>query len=463
VRSHVVRVQQTRGGDSVNYEFLHQHLRQKGFIVYPHEIVCGSEGCEHEQNRLVDVAARKDGKLYGFEYKSSADRLLRAVKQVDNYRKSFDFVVVVAEIPRPDISVNPTRGVRIKEILSQGAGLWTVQFIQKKTLWQKAELAKTMVQISQRAPIEAHEVGSDSDGKLKTNTAKWFWLFYSVLDRRSNAATFIRAKEILTEAKLFTPTQIWYSMCKVGKDETIHKIANALKSGGFSLLKDRSKGELSQPRSIVEAAEFICYKCGWQKRQHQKWRWHFDFQDLVAKNYPPKEARDMLWQDLQGSSYCEGIYGVGPRIASQFIRGMVLKGGWNFPLDDNKFLEECGFNIEMASKLGLIEDKTQFFTGLGKFADEYLNGNRGILSHVLWYMRKRYCSANLCYECPMFEHCFSHSLQWRFVEVVSPKPQQPYLKNREWVENKMLRESTKIVTLKKPPHPSQSKLSTFIG
>jgi hypothetical protein len=89
---------------------------------------CGTIGCPHKQNRFVDVVAMKGNHIYAFEYKSATDYILRAVEQVENYRQSFDFVVVVAEIPRFDISLNPTRGIRIKEFIQLGVGIWAVEF-----------------------------------------------------------------------------------------------------------------------------------------------------------------------------------------------------------------------------------------------------------------------------------------------------------------------------------------------
>lgn len=425
----------------MTYAFLHEYLRQQGFILYPHEIICGNDECEHERNRLVDVAARKDGLFYAFEYKSSADRLLRAVKQVDNYRKSFDYVIVVAEVPRTDISVDPKRGVRIKEILKLGAGLWTVQFTRRRNIWQKAELAKMMAKISEEAPIQAHEIETESKGKLKTQRDVWFWFFYSVMDRRSDAATFIQAKKILEEAKLYTPSQILRAIQEEGKEKIVGKITSTLTKAGFRLLKDRTMGLLSQPRSIVEAAQFIA-------------KFDLSFNRLYEQ-YRDKVIS--LWTDLQN------IYGVGPRIASQFIRGMVLKGSWNLPLDDNRFLEECDFNIEMASKLGLISDKTRFYQDLGDFADSYLNGNRGIISHVLWFMRKRYCRKSpLCYECPLFGCCFSHDLLWKFTQLVPPQRQNPLPRNREWIELKMLRATSNIISTKRQLPSSQTRLSSFV-
>ena len=122
-------------GVKKSHEFIAKYLTAKGFQVYPREMLCGSVGCPFERNRLVDVAAMKDGKLYAFEYKSVGDGLMRAVKQAENYRRSFDYVVLVAEVPRYDFSLNPTRGVRIKEFLRIGVGLWTVQFTENECIF----------------------------------------------------------------------------------------------------------------------------------------------------------------------------------------------------------------------------------------------------------------------------------------------------------------------------------------
>jgi len=110
------------------YGFLKSYLDGRGYRVYPSEIIIGLQDIPHkDQGFFVDVAAFKNGHYYAFEYKSNCDQLLRSLKQIDNYSLSFDYVVVVAEVPRHDISVNLSRGVRIKEIIGRGAGFWTVQ------------------------------------------------------------------------------------------------------------------------------------------------------------------------------------------------------------------------------------------------------------------------------------------------------------------------------------------------
>jgi len=422
---------------------LKRYLKQKGYDVYPSEIVCGPIGCPHQQNRLVDVAARKGECFYAFEYKSARDYLPRALKQIENYRLSFDYVILVAEIPRGDVSVDPKRGFYMKKFLNLGVGLWTVRFRSSRSYVSKANLANVLKEISEKAPIESHEVGTSSDGKLVTNDDMWFWLFYSVMDRRSDASTFIHAREILEKTRLYHPFSIVKYVQEIGKEKVVRKIAAVLMKNDFPLLKDRFRGILSQPLSIVEAALFIA-------------QYDFSFHKLY---HTYKGESDALWKTLQ-----KEIYGVGPRIASQFIRGMVLKGPWNFPLTDNRFLEECAFNIEIAARIGLIERKSDFIKALAEFANTYLEGNRGILSHALWYIRKRYCSAKVCGECPLFENCQTQSIEsYELKEVVTPKRQHPIPENREWIKTKFLHRCSTLKILKNPLPRAQTKLSKFFA
>jgi len=257
-----------------------------------------------------------------------------------------------------------------------------------------SKIAKLFLEISNKAPIMAHEIGTSSDGKLCTNRDMWFWLFYSVMDRRANASTFIKAREALEKARLFAPYKITESLKKVGERATLNKIASILKDYSFPLLKDNIVGELSYPKSIIDAAKFIS-------------DYNYDFKKLYSsylkQNKTSIKARDALWKDLQ-----KKIYGVGQRIASQIVRGLVLKGPWDFPLNDNKFLEKCRFNVWMAgpTRLGLIMTENEYYNKLGEFADTFLEGNRGIVAHVLWYIRKKYCTRPpKCDECLLSNYC----------------------------------------------------------
>jgi hypothetical protein len=259
----------------------------------------------------------------------------------------------------------------------------------------KRELANLFARISETAPIEAHEVGTEENGKLITNRDMWFWLFYSVMDRRANAATFVKAKEALEKERLFAPYKIIELSKKEGETTTLKRIAKILKNANFPLLNDHTMKDLAFPKSIADAARFMS-------------KYKFDFTCLY-KHYVNQcdgnltKARDTLWKDLQ-----KQIYGVGPRIASQIVRGLVLKGSWKFPLNDNRFLEECRFNVWIAgpTRLGLIENESEYRKQLGDFADDVLGGNRGIIAHTLWYIRKRYCNRPpKCDECELSKHC----------------------------------------------------------
>jgi hypothetical protein len=268
---------------------------------------------------------------------------------------------------------------------------------------KRKNLAELLSDISRKAPIEAHEVNTESQGELSTDRDKWFWLFYSVMDRRANAATFVRAKEALERERLFAPYKIVELVEKEGESLALRKIARILKKANFPLLTDHSKGELAFPKSIADAARFMS-------------KYNYDFGHLYedyAKQYIDlHEARNALWKTLQ-----DQIYGVGPRIASQIIRGLVLKGSWDFPLDDNRFLEECRFNVWIAgqTRLGLVDTESDYYEQLGDFADKYLSGNRGVIAHALWFIRKRYCGRPpKCNECDLARHCkraFSFSSQ----------------------------------------------------
>lgn len=258
----------------------------------------------------------------------------------------------------------------------------------------RKNIAQIFSEISEKAPIRAHEVDRNSNGKLIDNYDMWFWLFYSVMDRRSNAANFINAKEALEKKDIFEPQKIIKLINEKDERTAIFKIERILKSSGFPLMRDSSMGDLAFPRSIVEAAELIS-------------KYDYDFEKyykhhLDKSNSDPYLAYNTIRKEI------EGIYGVGPRISSQFIRGMVLKSNWNLPLTDDKLLEKCKFNIRFASKarLGLIEEESNYHLELGKLAEDFLDGNRAIISHALWYIRKRYCDQKImCDECKLSGYC----------------------------------------------------------
>jgi len=122
------------------YGFLKSYLDSRGFRVYPSEIIIGMQDLPYTKGCwAVDVAAFKDDHYYAFEYKSIGDSIAskRLINQIRNYSLSFDYVIVVAQVTRKtgqkdvrrlEASINPKRGCHMREILSLGAGFWTVQF-----------------------------------------------------------------------------------------------------------------------------------------------------------------------------------------------------------------------------------------------------------------------------------------------------------------------------------------------
>lgn len=101
-----------------HYHNLAKYLNEKGFRVYPMEMV--AESVVNERNYVVDVVAMKDRSIWAFEYKSRFDQVKRAIKQVENYVKCFDYVVVVAENLRDLTKYR-------EDFRSLGVGTWHIQ------------------------------------------------------------------------------------------------------------------------------------------------------------------------------------------------------------------------------------------------------------------------------------------------------------------------------------------------
>lgn len=294
------------------------------------------------------------------------------------------------------------RGIEISKIVNSEENV--VEDVASAKTWSRLrthddrglqQIATKFKAISAKAPIMAHEVRTGSNGQLLTNNQMWSWLFYSVLDRRTNAITIVKAKTALEKHDLFLPHKIVELAEREGKRIAIQRIRDILSRAGFALIKDSSNGDRAGPRSIVEAAYFI------RNYDYEFAKWY----NTVLKEHrgDGNEVFQAIWSDIQ-----KKVYGVGPRIASQFVRGMVLKGPWRLPLTDDCLLEEAGYNVTFAGphRFNLVEGPNTFRKSLSEFADRYLDGNRAIISHVLWYIRKSVCDKiPMCYECPMAGFC----------------------------------------------------------
>lgn len=282
----------------------------------------------------------------------------------------------------------------------------------------KKSIANLFKKISSNAPIQAHQVrinGTDGKYSLDTFEKKWFWLFYTVLDKRSNASLFIKAKEILDKINLYLPEEIIDHVEEFGDEYTIEKITKELEKNGFPLLHDFKIGRFAAATSIVDAAKFITkYDYDFDKFYHTH---------LESSKNDPNVAIDSIIEEIKS------IRGVGQRMAAQFVRGMVLKERWNLPLTDNTFLEKGKYNAYFAgpARFSLIKNEKEYEEELGQLADQYLDGNRSIISHSLWYIRKKYCGkVKHCGICPLASHC-SYYLKTNTIMVYTDK-QEPLLK-----------------------------------
>ena len=101
---------------------------------------------------------------------------------------------------------------------------------------------------------------------------------------------------------------------------------------------------------------------------------------------------------------------------------MVLKGSWDLPLTNDKFLEKCGFNETFAGPLRLnLVENGDYLEDLANFAINYLDGNHGIISHVLWYIRRRYCHRRPeCMNCKLSGYC-RHYLKIQYNDMYTVK------------------------------------------
>lgn len=254
----------------------------------------------------------------------------------------------------------------------------------------KKNIAKSMFEISKYAPIMAHEINDEKDFQIKSNEDMWWWLIYSILDKRGNASSFYLARDHLINKKLFYPQDIIELIESKNDTFVIELMSSLLSESGISTRQNME----SLAKGIIEAAILL-----------KKFKFNFEniLKELQETSNNDNDLFEKIWNTFLD------IFGVGPRICSQIIRGLILKGGWNLKNNNILFLEEQKHNVFLAKQcLRLLDDKGKFKPQLQEFSDIYLNGNNAVLSHVLWYIRKRYlCTSKkpLCEDCPMSGYC----------------------------------------------------------
>ncbi len=257
------------------------------------------------------------------------------------------------------------------------------------------QLARGLKEVSRRAPIMAHKVFDEDDGNtLSGEEEKWFWFFYSVLDRRANAATFVKAKEALERCRLFLPQELVRLVETTSNADAVDRVFRILRDSEFPLAADSIRRDQAMPSSIVDAAMYLS-------------RFEFSM-DNMLEYFTQALSRSEDLADTIMAHLRKHVYGVGPRIAAQIVRGLCLKSGWKVTMSSPVHLEQCGFNETFAGpgRLGLVSSPQSYRRELKRFADSYLGGNCGVISHALWFIRKRFClRPKRCDECPVAGFC----------------------------------------------------------
>lgn len=133
--------------------FLYRHEKLRNYLslidysVYPRELLAAQSWTNPGQDQVknfgfIDVAAHKDGKYYGFEYKSTGDQVSRAIFQCEAYILSFDYVIVVCER-------NLTPRSKYWMILEDmGVGIWRVTYTRR--VYNGLEQPETLMQITEK-------------------------------------------------------------------------------------------------------------------------------------------------------------------------------------------------------------------------------------------------------------------------------------------------------------------------
>jgi hypothetical protein len=82
----------------------------------------------HDLYGAVDVISMSGGKLYGWEYKSKGDDATRAIKQLENYARSFNYVCLAMQDITPLNRLIRKQGMYLKTILQRmSAGVYYEQ------------------------------------------------------------------------------------------------------------------------------------------------------------------------------------------------------------------------------------------------------------------------------------------------------------------------------------------------
>jgi len=358
-------------------------------LNYPHKLKLSNfqvhlKGLQ--ENKFIDILFRikdedKDYLIVELK-KDFADE--KAVKQVLNYKKLFcrrgiPQSMVVPMVAAPFVSSSVKKICKKKGVEYSELDLNQIHKTRPRSELddeQKKMLADELRIISNKNPLCAHEIlGMDSVVKTMEkfdDKGAWFWLYYSILDGGGPAQTFIKGYMSLVKDGINTPQKI-AELSEKGLENAQERVLESIERGGAVLFNPGKEGNINYGKAIVKAALLLK-------------KYDFSFDLLYEKSSKDDNALSFLIEELANINFLKSK---SSRRKKQFLRGMVLRGGWNLPVEDKFFMEKPSQSthiMNVSRRLGIKED-------MDEFCEKYLP-NKAVLSHALWIIGKKYCMTN---------------------------------------------------------------------
>ncbi len=277
---------------------------------------------------------------------------------------------VVAMVAAPNI----IPAVKKKEVKYSEIDTEQVHETHPREETDKEQLAKKLRETSQQNPLFAHELIKGRNPQEFNEERAWLWLFYSILDGGGPAQTFIKAYRSMKREEIHKPRQLNQLIEEHGEENAARKLLPHLRKA--TLFNPGKGGVINYGKAILKAAELL--------KEHG-----YSFKELHREN---KELKDIK-ETLGNIPYMKSN---DSRRKKQFIRGMVLRGNWNYPRDNEYFFEkpkQSTHIMNVSRRLGLNNHRE-----LKEFTENQLEDYM-VLSHSLWVLGKKHCSTSTKPEC----------------------------------------------------------------
>lgn len=300
----------------------------------------------------------------------------KAVEQVLEYRKLFckrnyrKKNEVEAMVAAPEVLSN----ARTSEVKTSEVDVEEVHSTHPRGEVNKEELASKLREISEKNPLFAHELNQGREPREFNKERSWLWMFYTILDGGGPAQTFIKAYESMKRKGVHRPEDMIELKEEKGFEESSRSLLPHLRKA--TLFNPGRGGVINYAKALIEAAELL--------EEHE-----YSFKKLYEYNEKLNEIKNTL-------STVTFMKSNESRRKKQFIRGMVLRGSWKYPREDEYFFEKPSQSthiMNVSRRLGMIDSDD-----VKRFNEDHL-GDYMVLSHSLWVLGKKYCSTSSRPQC----------------------------------------------------------------